>query len=469
MNESENRAPLFVFSGIVVLSVLFFFLLTMGGDKKDEDAKPKLTDKDSLQQPEGGNAASGGVMPPDGKYSIPVEMDLDGRETPPEQPAALSDLAGAPQPIRAFVSSALSGELGPILDSSATSIPQSEKQMLDALFSTGKWSTQGAQPAVELGQFGDKFRWKLPLRDTSTSSQQLDPYLYIDLIRGPQKRGWQLADIRIPPELIAPAASALGAEGAKIDTTTIRKELDALMTVEQFMNAVSKADYERALGMADLEKITREKIAGLFIIIEEGKYRLQDRKPLMATVATADAAWIIGRIHSDAGMDASDFGVELARSPGNDWQVTGLHFSKLLADFAASSSPEAVPYTPIVENPSGGESLVLYFGYDEDILHLRAQRQLLIVSTLLKDDSSKRLRITGHADAMGTEDYNLALSARRAFSVRDQLIKLGVPAQQIETKGFGESAPLAANVRDDGTDNPEGRSKNRRTEIYLDF
>ena len=122
-----------------------------------------------------------------------------------------------------------------------------------------------------------------------------------------------------------------------------------------------------------------------------------------------------------------------------------------------------------MENPAGGESLVLYFGYDEDILHLRAQRQLLIVATLLKDDATKKLRITGHADAMGTEDYNLGLSARRAFSVSDNLIKLGVPARQIITEGFGESAPLAANVREDGTDNPEGRSKNRRTEILLDF
>ena len=215
--------------------------------------------------------------------------------------------------------------------------------------------------------------------------------------------------------------------------------------------------------------MTREKIAGLFIIFEEGKYRLQQKKALMATVATVEAAWIIGRIQSEAGMTPSDFGVELAQDAGSGWRVTGLHFSKLLAAFAASTSPGDVPYTPIVNNPSGGESLVLYFGYDEDILHVRAQRQLAIVAALLKDDAGKSLRITGHADALGTEDYNLALSARRAYSVRDRLIELGVPASQIITEGFGESVPLAANIREDGTDNPEGRSRNRRTEIFLDF
>ncbi|MGK0185248.1 MAG: outer membrane protein OmpA-like peptidoglycan-associated protein [Verrucomicrobiales bacterium] len=472
MNESENRAPFFVFTGIVVLSILFFFLLTSGDDKKNGP----LEAKGPHAQP-ASVASSPGVKPPDGKFSIPVEMDLDGRRgksgDASSTAAASSDFADAPQPVRAFVNSAITGDLENILDASATPIPSGEKELLVALFDSGEWTVAKNQPPVELGQFGDKFRWMLPLRDTSseasaTSASQV-PHLYLDLVRGPQKRGWRLADVRIPPDLVPAAVDALKSRGQVIDTTGIRTAPDALMTAEHFMNAVANADYERALSMADLDQISREKIAGLFIIMEEGKYRMQQRKPLMATVATADSAWIVGRIRSDAGMDASDFGVEMARTPGSDWKITGLHFSKLLASFAASSSPESVPYTPIVENPSGGESLVLYFGYDEDMLHLRAQRQLLIVATLLKEDSSKRLRITGHADAMGTEDYNFALSGRRAYSVRDQLIQLGVPARQIETQGFGESTPLADNQREDGTDNPEGRSKNRRTEIFLNF
>ena len=241
------------------------------------------------------------------------------------------------------------------------------------------------------------------------------------------------------------------------------------MAAETFMNAVASKDYDRAIAIADLESVTREKVAGLFIIFDEGRYRLRGEKGLMATVATSDVAWIVGRIESEAGLAPSDFGIELAHGKDGGWRVKGLHFSKLLASFAAASTQDAVPYTPIVDNPAGGESLVLYFGYDEDRLHLRAQRQLSIVAALLKNDLDKGIRITGHADALGSEPYNDQLSRRRAFAVRDQLVGLGVDPAQIVTEGFGESVPLADNVRPDGSDNPEGRSKNRRTEIFLDF
>lgn len=466
MNESENRAPLFAFTGIIVLSVLFFFLLTSGGDK-EKNTKPPVKPELATKADANTSTPSGGVMPPDGQYSIPVEMNQNGGTDSKLPSAVNAAFAGTPEPIRAFATNAVAGKLDATFDASAQPIPEAEQKLIGAMFGAGLWSLTGDLQPVELGQFGEMFRWKLPMRDAS--SEQASPALYLDLIRGEGGRGWQLAHMRIPPALVAPAIASLKAHGTTIEESSIRTDLDSLMAAEQFMNAVAVSDFERAIAMADLDKVTREKIAGLFIIIEEGKYRLQEHKPLMATVATSDSAWIIGRIESDAGMVPSDFGVELARSPGSPWKVTGLHFSKLLASFAASANPEAVPYTPIVENPSGGESLVLYFGYDEDMLHLRAQRQLLIVATLLKGDATKKLRITGHADAMGTEDYNLELSARRAFSVRDNLIELGVPARQVITEGFGEVAPLAANVREDGTDDPEGRSKNRRTEILLDF
>jgi outer membrane protein OmpA-like peptidoglycan-associated protein len=70
---------------------------------------------------------------------------------------------------------------------------------------------------------------------------------------------------------------------------------------------------------------------------------------------------------------------------------------------------------------------------------------------------------------VGTDDYNYKLSAARAKNVREHLHSLGVNPSQIETLGFGATAPLDPNKQSDGTDNPEGRSRNRRTEIYLDF
>jgi outer membrane protein OmpA-like peptidoglycan-associated protein len=87
----------------------------------------------------------------------------------------------------------------------------------------------------------------------------------------------------------------------------------------------------------------------------------------------------------------------------------------------------------------------------------------------LKSDAARKLQISGHTDALGAEDYNKDLSRRRAEVVTSTLKSLGVNATQIVETGMGASLPLDPNRRQDGTDNPEGRSRNRRTEIYLDF
>ena len=99
----------------------------------------------------------------------------------------------------------------------------------------------------------------------------------------------------------------------------------------------------------------------------------------------------------------------------------------------------------------------------------RTRRQLEIVSMILSADPGKKITLSGHTDALGTEDYNNSLSSRRADVVRDFLIKAGVAARQIVTVAKGASQPRRPNVTETGEDNPEGRRANRRTEIYLDF
>lgn len=76
--------------------------------------------------------------------------------------------------------------------------------------------------------------------------------------------------------------------------------------------------------------------------------------------------------------------------------------------------------------------------------------------------------ITGHTDAKGADAYNLELSRNRAESVRNWLVEnAGIDAHAITTAGRGESEPAAPNSHPDGTDNPEGRQKNRRVEIRV--
>jgi len=71
------------------------------------------------------------------------------------------------------------------------------------------------------------------------------------------------------------------------------------------------------------------------------------------------------------------------------------------------------------------------------------------------------VEIGGHTDNVGEEDSNQKLSESRANTVRSFLIQKGISANRIKAVGYGENRPVANN------DNPEGRQKNRRTEVRI--
>ena len=149
--------------------------------------------------------------------------------------------------------------------------------------------------------------------------------------------------------------------------------------------------------------------------------------------------------------------------------MTEINLDELLADYANRVAGGDVYYTPLLKNPDGGDTIVLYFEFDEDALAPRSKRQLEIVALVLSTDPEKKIRISGHTDSLGSEDYNRGLSRQRAESVRRHLIECGVGAEQIVTEALGKSRPRRPNLTATGEDNPTGRRANRRTEIYLDF
>jgi outer membrane protein OmpA-like peptidoglycan-associated protein len=101
------------------------------------------------------------------------------------------------------------------------------------------------------------------------------------------------------------------------------------------------------------------------------------------------------------------------------------------------------------------------FDFDSAALKPDNRETLSRISGVLLASEGYRLFIDGHTDDVGTSDYNQHLSERRADSVRDYLVKAGVPADIIEVKGFGKSNPLARAKTTDA------REKNRRVEIGI--
>ena len=71
------------------------------------------------------------------------------------------------------------------------------------------------------------------------------------------------------------------------------------------------------------------------------------------------------------------------------------------------------------------------------------------------------IEVDGHTDSVGSDDFNLDLSKRRASSVRDYLVDQGVASRHIVARGFGESQPKSTN------ETAEGRQLNRRVEISI--
>lgn len=109
---------------------------------------------------------------------------------------------------------------------------------------------------------------------------------------------------------------------------------------------------------------------------------------------------------------------------------------------------------------------VVYYDFDKSKLRDDARPVLNNVVAVLKHYPAI-VEIGGHTDEMGSDDYNMKLSLRRAEAVYNYLIRAGVPKEQLTQKGYGEKQAVAPNKKPDGRDNPEGRQLNRRAEFTV--
>jgi outer membrane protein OmpA-like peptidoglycan-associated protein len=108
------------------------------------------------------------------------------------------------------------------------------------------------------------------------------------------------------------------------------------------------------------------------------------------------------------------------------------------------------------------------FDFDKHDLRPEAFPSLEKVAEVLRSRAGSPVTIEGHTDGKGSDAYNQPLSEKRAQAVREWLVKNGgASGARITTKGWGKSKPIVPNTRPDGSDDPEGRKKNRRVEITV--
>jgi peptidoglycan-associated lipoprotein len=120
--------------------------------------------------------------------------------------------------------------------------------------------------------------------------------------------------------------------------------------------------------------------------------------------------------------------------------------ARLAAEIAAAKAAFAVP---------------VYFDYDKSDIRDDQKATLEAKIPIFQANADMRIRVAGHTDNRGSDEYNLALGQRRAAEVKQYLIARGIAADRIDVVSFGEERPAVAQ------DNEDAWAKNRRDEFEI--
>jgi peptidoglycan-associated lipoprotein len=105
----------------------------------------------------------------------------------------------------------------------------------------------------------------------------------------------------------------------------------------------------------------------------------------------------------------------------------------------------------------------IYFEYDQDELTAEARATLDAKLPVLRANPETRMRIAGHTDERGSDEYNLALGLRRAATAKRYLAMHGVAAERLETASFGEERPAV----DGATETAWARNRRAEFDVTL--
>ncbi len=124
--------------------------------------------------------------------------------------------------------------------------------------------------------------------------------------------------------------------------------------------------------------------------------------------------------------------------------------------------PQPAPAKPApVPQAAAPLAYVVFFNFNSARLTPEARIVVAQAATAFRQNTRSRIKLTGYTDTSGSQSYNLALSRARAYAVRDEMVRLGVPAGEIGVAWEGEANSRVATA--DGVREPQ----NRRVEIVI--
>jgi OOP family OmpA-OmpF porin len=153
---------------------------------------------------------------------------------------------------------------------------------------------------------------------------------------------------------------------------------------------------------------------------------------------------------------------------GNKYKISaeknGFYNTKLAVSTDTITKAKTIDINLAVKPLTKNAIVISNIYYETDKADLRPESTQSLdkeLVGLLLDNPQLIIEISSHTDEIGSNDYNLRLSQRRAESVVNYLISKGISKDKLKAKGYGETKPIATNAT------PEGRQKNRRTEFKI--
>ena len=199
----------------------------------------------------------------------------------------------------------------------------------------------------------------------------------------------------------------------------------------RFKMGSSKKTHMRDVRLTDGYRVLEERIQQSEDLLPEILNRLRDIEDITNDLKgrVGDLENDLGKLHDDIAGTRGGLG-----TPENPWVINGVNF--------------VFDKTSIIE-----ESMPI----------LRS----VLVKLIVHYNEWSELKIDGHTDRLGTDEYNQGLSLRRAEAIKKFFIDNGLGDKKFVIEGFGAHKPIAPNITPTGKDDPEGRQKNRRVELYV--
>jgi len=284
-------------------------------------------------------------------------------------------------------------------------------------------------------------------------------------------------------EPIVAQLSITNVKNNKIVTEVYSSEADGSFEVdlpegEEYKIVIKKGDYVMLEKSIDLTEITIER-TDLAVNFNSEEYERTKKKaivsgtlideetgePIVAKLSITNVR--NNKIVTEVYSSETDGSYEVELDKNEDYEIYATAKGVIMEEpikITNLEKPISFNNPTKLKNITENTNFVLnniYFDTDSASIKPESYTALNQVVNLLKENKNIKVEISAHTDNVGNYDYNINLSQQRAASVVDYLISNGIPKDNLEAKGYGETKPIATN------DTEIGKAKNRRVEFTI--